>query len=248
MRGAAAKCTCIVLSLLVSSLFVRTGNATGTEVFGEEGGYVDLPCAPAYDPTNNLHWQVIQRGTGSNIIFLVKEPGKDVEIRYTRLAGRLSLRDSNNLRISNLNRDDDSVDSTDPHFVGTYRCSQPQEEDPLEGDQFILRVRRTPAPPTDLEVIAAKLYSVTVEVTAGNDGLVPQSLCVWYREQGTEEWKKGSGDNSCSRNGVTEGEEITLQSTLPAANTTYQICVVAQNRLNSTRCGDAYIQAITDSK
>eukprot|EP00058_Branchiostoma_floridae_P002962 XP_002588450.1 hypothetical protein BRAFLDRAFT_63399 [Branchiostoma floridae] len=185
MRGAAAKCTCIVLSLLVSSLFVRTGNATGTEVFGEEGGYVDLPCAPAYDPTNNLHWQVIQRGTGSNIIFLVKEPGKDVEIRYTRLAGRLSLRDSNNLRISNLNRDDDSVDSTDPHFVGTYRCSQPQEEDPLEGDQFILRVRR---------------------------------------------------------------EEVTLQSTLPASNTTYHICVVAQNRLNSTRCDDAYIQATTDKK
>ncbi|XP_035659606.1 uncharacterized protein LOC118404558 [Branchiostoma floridae] len=247
MRGAAAKCTCIVLSLLVSSLFVRTGNATGTEVFGEEGGYVDLPCAPAYDPTNNLHWQVIQRGTGSNIIFLVKEPGKDVEIRYTRLAGRLSLRDSNNLRISNLNRDDDSVDSTDPHFVGTYRCSQPQEEDPLEGDQFILRVRRTPAPPTDLEVITTQLYSVTVEVTAGNNGLEPQSLCVWYREQGTEEWKKGSGENSCSRNGVTEGEEVTLQSTLPASNTTYHICVVAQNRLNSTRCDDAYIQATTDS-
>ncbi|XP_078585318.1 uncharacterized protein LOC144867309 [Branchiostoma floridae x Branchiostoma japonicum] len=112
--------------------------------------------------------------------------------------------------------------------------------------QFYPNVIAIPAPPTDLAVIATKLYSVEVGITGGNEGLAPQSLCLWYQEQGTEEWKKGKGENSC-RNEVREGENITLQSTLPAANTTYQICVVAQNRFNSTRCEDAYSHATTDS-
>ncbi|XP_066268444.1 uncharacterized protein [Branchiostoma lanceolatum] len=214
--------------------------ATSTEVIGDEGGYVDLPCDPEYDDHEILYWEVVQGSTG-NIIVLVKEPGRDLDVHEKRYFGRLSLRHGNNLRISNLHRDDDSVDSSDPDVRGTYRCSQG-----TAGTQWILRLRREPAPPTDLEVIAAKLFSVTVEVTGGHDGLDPQSLCVWYWEQGNQEWKKGKGENSC-RNGVREGEEVTLQSTLPTANTTYQICVVAQNRLNSSRCEDAYIQATTDS-
>ena len=84
----------------------------------------------------------------------------------------------------------------------------------------------TPAPPTDLEVITTQLYSVTVEVTAGNNGLEPQSLCVWYREQGPEEWKKGSGENSCSRNGVTEGVVLFQEIHCIISNDTYIILLV----------------------
>ncbi|XP_078665787.1 uncharacterized protein LOC144908132 [Branchiostoma floridae x Branchiostoma belcheri] len=227
--------------LLVFCLFIRRGSGVGTEVFGEEGGSVDLTCDPVYDDHEILFWEVIQGTTGFTIV-LVKEPGKETEIHEKRYAKRLLLQNGNNLRISNLNRDDDSVDSTDPHFVGTYRCSQG-----TAGTQWILRVRRGPEPPTDLAVTAVRLYSVEVEVTGGHDGLEQQSLCVWYREQGTEEWKKGKGENSC-KNGVDKGQEITLRSTLPNANTPYQICVVAQNRVNSSRCEDAYIQqATTDS-
>ncbi|XP_078665197.1 uncharacterized protein LOC144907723 isoform X2 [Branchiostoma floridae x Branchiostoma belcheri] len=247
-RGAVAKCTssssrlALVLGLLAGWLFVQTCGATGTEVFGDEGQYVDLPCNPPYDDTRTVVWQVVQGGTRT-LPILIKLPGQDIEIREDRYAGRLSLHNGNNLRISNLNRDDDSVDSTDPDFVGTYRCSQGAGQ---VGEQYSLRVRRTPEPPTDLAVTAVRLYSVEVEVTGGHDGLEPQSLCVWYRERGTEEWKKGKGENSC-QNGVDEGEEITLRSTLPTANTPYQICVVAQNRVNSSRCENAYIQATTDS-
>ncbi|KAI8497474.1 hypothetical protein Bbelb_247800, partial [Branchiostoma belcheri] len=213
----------------------------GTEVFGEEGGSVDLTCDPVYDDHEILFWEVIQGTTGFTIV-LVKEPGKETEIHEKRYAERLLLENGNNLRISNLNRDDDSVDSTDPHFVGTYRCSQG-----TAGTQWILRVRRGPAHPTNLTVTAVRLYSVEVKVTGGHDGLEPQSLCVWYREHGMGEWKKGKGENSC-QDGVDEGQEITLRSTLPAANTPYQICVVAQNRLNSSRCEEPYIQqATTDS-
>ncbi|CAH1248843.1 DMBT1 [Branchiostoma lanceolatum] len=106
------------------------------EVFGVEGGHVDLRCDSEYDPSRTLFWEVINRPYW-NIQVLIKEPGRGIEIREPRYDGRLSLRDGNNLRISNLSRDDDSVDSTDSVFVGTYRCAQQG----AVGTEWIIRVR-----------------------------------------------------------------------------------------------------------
>ncbi|XP_078665210.1 uncharacterized protein LOC144907734 [Branchiostoma floridae x Branchiostoma belcheri] len=141
MKTTTADSTCgLIFPLLVGCSLIQLSGTLGTEVYGDEGGSVYLLCDPVYDDHETLYWEVVQGTTGFTII-LVKEPGRELQVHERRYRGRLSLQGGNNLRISNLNRDDDSVDSTDPHFVGAYRCSQG-----TAGTQWILRVKPKTTP------------------------------------------------------------------------------------------------------
>eukprot|EP00058_Branchiostoma_floridae_P002969 XP_002588457.1 hypothetical protein BRAFLDRAFT_63406 [Branchiostoma floridae] len=222
-----------MLRLLFAGLLVQT--ALGAEeVFADEGGSTVLPCDVTYDPSESLFWEIVQHHKGQNIQILIKLKGQDIEIPERRYEERLSLVDGNSLEISDVSRDDDSVDSSDPDVLGTYRCTQQGRV----GQERRLRVRHRPDPPSDLKVNDINPYSFDVSFIQGDDGGYPQTPYV----QVLQTQKMFSDFTVQNENGVVK---FHIQHPTVRPNTTYNICAVTNNSLGSGPC--AWVTVTTDA-
>ncbi|XP_078584638.1 uncharacterized protein LOC144866819 [Branchiostoma floridae x Branchiostoma japonicum] len=227
-----------MLRLLFFALLVQTASGA-EEVFADEGGSTVLPCDVTYDPSESLFWEIVQHHKGQNIQILIKLKGQDIEIPERRYEERLSLADGNSLEISDVSRDDDSVDSSDPDVLGTYRCSQQGRV----GQEWRLRVRHRPDHPSDLKVHDINPYSFDVTFKPGDDGGYPQTPYVRVRQT------QGMFRDYTVQN---ENGELKFHIRHPTVhpNTTYDICAASENSLGISPCAWATVttDALSSSK
>ncbi|XP_078665198.1 uncharacterized protein LOC144907724 [Branchiostoma floridae x Branchiostoma belcheri] len=214
--------------LLFIGLLVHTGKAA-EEIFADEGGNVVLPCEVKFDSSKSLFWEIIQHHEDRSIQILTKFPGSQpFEIREDRYRGRLSLLRGNSLEIRRVARDDDSVDSTDRYVLGSYRCTQGG----VRGQEWRLRVRHSPDPPSDLRVHDIHPYAFDVTFKQGDDDggyLQTPSVRVFQDQVNLRSFSDYTLQNG----------KVTFRIQDPSSirpNISYRVCALSENRLGPSPC------------
>ncbi|XP_019628428.1 PREDICTED: uncharacterized protein LOC109473001 [Branchiostoma belcheri] len=219
------------MAVLVSDVILLAGNALETirkEV--AEGDSVVFECDLDYDSNKKFYWVQDLQGGDLRLIIERFQNSTDLLSAYrNRTDITLEGPDGTSLKIGSVRRTDKATNGS------YYECQQ------LEGDErktrYELYVTYPPDPPRNIQVHGGRLYSFNISCTAGDPGGLTQKLCL-------KQLQVGKNVSICKED-IDRGEDVQFSVEGLNHNTTYQVCVYAENQLGSSGCGQASVVKVT---